>query len=125
MLGSDYFFGKDVSDFYSKRRKEHPEEEKRLKLEENFYSICGKLIPNFVSLVGFCLAFVKEDYMMGGLVTGVSEAVRYSINERFLEKKLDYSYKDIHEAMEKVINKLGDEKVADKIADLLKKEINN
>ncbi|MCK9595865.1 hypothetical protein M0R19_01630 [Candidatus Pacearchaeota archaeon] len=125
MLGSDYFFGKEINDFYSKRRKEHPEEEKKLRLEENLYSIGGKLIPNVVSLVGICLAFVKKDYTTGAFITGVSEAVRFFIHENFLERKSDYIYKDCLEAIKKVNKKLEDEKFADKLADLPKKKINN
>ncbi len=89
MLGSNYFFGKDISDYYKKRIGEHPEQKKELKLEKNFFLLYGKILPNLTTIAGVGTAFLGEAYLTGAIIAGMSEAVRASVRGEFRFRIID------------------------------------
>jgi hypothetical protein len=96
MTLENYFYGKDIIDFYNGMIEKFPEQKRKFNLEKFYYAGMGRVLTNALSfggVAGIVGGLVANDlvYFLSGVVCLSSgERMKPEMKKRYEKKKEDY-----------------------------------
>lgn len=85
----NYFFGRDIVEYYKKIEKEFPEHRQRIEEDKKEDLINGKIIPNIIDVSSLVLGYYSN-FLFSAAIIGITETLRHGYNESFKLKKENY-----------------------------------